>query len=219
MFNVIRPAAVPESLLKRTKYDGDDVYQALEDIFFNKCYLCETKEPQDINVEHFDAHMGNLDKKFDWNNLYFVCSRCNNIKGAKYNNLLDCCDASTDVFRAIKHMPPVTPYAKNVSIEAMDSKVETTQTHELLDKIFNSEHTINKKVSGSFLRRKVFERYNLLLDQINMYYSPIATNAEKGQALERIQVLIERSAPYSAFIRWCVLEDSELGPMFSHLIE
>lgn len=68
-------------------------------------------------------------------------------------------------------------------------------------------------MSGSFLRRKVFEQYNLLLDQINAYYSPVATKTDKGQAIERIQVIIERSSPYSAFIRWCVLEDSELGPL------
>ncbi|GGK26339.1 hypothetical protein [Aliivibrio fischeri] len=213
MFNVIRPEEAPASLKDRIKYDGNDVYDALEEIFFNKCYLCETKEPQDINVEHFDAHMGNLDKKFDWNNLFFVCSRCNNIKGAKYNNLINCCDNRTDVFRAIKHLPPATPYAKSVQIVAMNDDIKTTETQELLDKIFNSEHTVNKKVSGSFLRRKVFEQYNLLLDQINAYYSPVATKTDKGQAIERIQVIIERSSPYSAFIRWCVLEDSELGPL------
>ncbi len=144
---------------------------------------------------------------------FFVCSRCNNIKGAKYNNLINCCDNRTDVFRAIKHLPPATPYAKSVQIVAMNDDIKTTETQELLDKIFNSEHTVNKKVSGSFLRRKVFEQYNLLLDQINAYYSPVATKTDKGQAIERIQVIIERSSPYSAFIRWCVLEDSELGPL------
>lgn len=73
MFNVIRPEEAPASLKDRIKYDGNDVYDALEEIFFNKCYLCETKEPQDINVEHFDAHMGNLDKK---NLIGIICFFC-----------------------------------------------------------------------------------------------------------------------------------------------
>lgn len=219
MFNVTRPEQSPESLKEKRKYDDQDVYNALEQIFFGKCYLCETKEPQDINVEHFDAHMGDLDKKFDWNNLYFVCSRCNNIKGANYNNLIDCCDPKQDVFRAIKHMPPLTPYARKVTLVATNNEDKTIQTQHLLDKIFNSEHTINKKVSGSFLRHKVYEQYNLLLAKINIYYSQNETQRSKNDALEIIQTLIDKSSPYSAFIRWCVLEDEKLGPLFVDLMD
>lgn len=193
MFNVIRPIEAPESLQARRRYDGQDVYDALNDIFFKKCYLCETKEPADINVEHFDAHVGNVDKKFDWNNLYFVCSRCNNIKGARYNNLIDCCSEEQDVFRAIKHLPPATPYAKNVQIIAMGGGDKTRETKELLNKIYNSEHTVNKKISGSFLRRNIFKQYNLLLDQINQYTSPVATDMDKSSSLERMKVLINKS--------------------------
>lgn len=213
MFNVVRSEESPESLQTRRKYDGQDVYDALEEMFFGKCYLCETKEPHDINVEHFDAHLGDSGKKLDWNNLYFVCSRCNNIKGAKYNNLIDCCDECQDVFRAIKHLPPATPYAKSVQVVAMNDDDKTTETQELLDKIFNSEHTVNKKISGSFLRRKIFDQYNLLLSQISDYYSPVATPADQESAIDRMKVLINSSSPYSAFIRWCVLEDNKLGPL------
>ena len=218
MFNVVRQPKAPNSLQNRRKYDSEDVYDALKEIFFNKCYLCETQEPHDVNVEHFDAHMGNLNKKFDWNNLYLVCSRCNNIKGAYYNNLLDCCDEQEDVFEAIKHLPPVTPYAKNVQVVAMRNDDKTIETQELLDKVFNSDHTVNKRVSGSFLRREVFKQYNLLLDQINDYYSPVATRNDKQIALERITVLIDRTSPYSAFIRWCILEDNELKPLLIELM-
>ncbi|WP_338892236.1 HNH endonuclease [Aeromonas rivipollensis] len=218
MFNVNRPVDAPASLQNRRKYDEKDVYTALEEIFFNKCYLCETKEPHDINVEHFDPHMGDIEKKFDWNNLYFVCSRCNNIKGDRYNNLVDCCDPHQDVFRAIKHLPPRTPHAK-IDVKAINNNVRSIETEEILDKIFNSEHTVNKKVSCSFLRVKIYKQYNFLLDQINVYYSPVSTVADKYQAVERMKVLINRSAPYSAFIRWCIIEDSELGPLLQELMD
>jgi hypothetical protein len=134
------------------------------------------------------------------------------------NNLIDCCDEGQDVFRAIKHLPPVTPYAKSVQVVAMYDDDKTIETQELLDKIFNSEHTVNKKISGSFLRRKVFGQYNLLLDQINDYYSPVATQEDKVRAVEKIQVLINRSSPYSAFIRWCILGDEELNPLLVDLM-
>lgn len=218
MFNTVRPRDIPPSLTAKQKYDGRDVYDALCEIFFSKCYICETKEPHDINVEHFDAHIGDADKKYDWNNLYLACSRCNNIKSTTYNNILDCCDETQDVFRAIKHLPPATPYAKNVQIVAMFDDEKTNTSRELLDKVYNSEHTVNKKVSGAFLRRKIFDQYNLLLDQINNYYSPTATGAEKENSIEKIKVLIDKSSAYSAFIRWCILEDEKLSPFLAELM-
>ncbi|MEK2608937.1 HNH endonuclease [Pseudomonas shirazensis] len=213
MFNTQRPADAPASLASKQKYDGADVYESLREIFFDKCYICETKEPHDINVEHFEAHEKDLDKKFDWSNLYLACSRCNNIKRAEFNEILDCCDDKVDVFRAIRHVPPNTPYAKTVRLEAIAADDKTINTCKLLDKVFNSDHTVNKKVSGAFLRKKVYEQYNLLYDQVNKYYSPIATLRDKEDAIERIKVLMLRSAPYSAFIRWCVLDDEGLGEL------
>ncbi|NCE92259.1 HNH endonuclease [Pseudomonas sp. L13] len=219
MFNAIRISQPPKSLAAKQKYDGDDVYSALCKIFFDKCYICETKEPHDINVEHFHPHKGNENKKFEWNNLYLACSRCNNIKLAEFDDIIDCCDTNFDVFRAIRHVPPITPYAKSVQLlsTSADPKVELSQ--KLLDRVYNSDHTVNKKVSGAFLRRKIFDQYNLLLDQINSYYSPVATDLEKELSLARIQKLIHRSAPYSAFIRWCILDDIELGELMSDYMD
>ena len=213
MFNTQRPPAAPVSLLSKKNYDGADVYESLRGIFFDKCYICETKEPHDINIEHFEAHEKDLDKKFDWGNLYLACSRCNNIKRAEFNDILDCCDDNVDVFRAIRHVPPVTTFAKKVQLVPTAADDKTINTCKLLDKIFNSEHTVNKKVTGAFLRRKVFEQYNLLLDQVNRYYSPVATARDQEDAIDRIKVLMHRSAPYSAFIRWCVLDDEGLGEL------
>lgn len=216
MFSVVRHLEVPDSLRKKSAYDSPDVLEALNTVFFSKCYLCETKEPHDIHVEHFDAHQGDPNKKFEWTNLYLVCSRCNSIKGKNNNDLLDCCDVNTDVCRAIKHLPPATPYARNVRIEAMEDSIQAQKTTELLDRIYNSESTINKRISGSWLRKKVFNQYNLLLDQVNKYYDPIATKTEKELAIEKMKILIDGESPYSAFARWCILEDEKLEPLIAN---
>jgi hypothetical protein len=189
--------------------------QSCARFFFDKCYICETKEPHDINVEHFRPHKGDEVKKFDWNNLYLACSRCNNIKLAEFDDIIDCCDVEFDVFRAIRHVPPTTPYAKAVQLQSMSAEPKVELSKRLLDRVYNSEHTVNKRVSGAFLRRKIFDQYNLLLDQVNDYYNPVATDLEKNLSLERMQKLIHRSAPYSAFIRWCILDDIELGELLS----
>jgi hypothetical protein len=101
----------------------------------------------------------------------------------------------------------------------MATDIKTANSHKLLEKVFNSDHTANKRVSGAFLRRKVFDQYNLLLDQINTYYEPAALDADKDKALERMGVLIKRSAPYSAFIRWCILDDAELSEALEGLMD
>ena len=51
----------------------------LKKVFFGKCYICEIKPVQDPQVEHLYPHKGNIDKKFDWNNLFYSCSHCNNV--------------------------------------------------------------------------------------------------------------------------------------------
>ncbi|WP_235588143.1 hypothetical protein [Vibrio toranzoniae] len=59
-----------------------------------------------------------------------------------------------------------------------------------MDKVFNSEHTPNKAVSASFLRKRVFDQYNLFLKQLNNYYDPVALPEEKASAVERIKLLL-----------------------------
>ena len=220
MFNVDRTKVdVPVSLQNRKKYDEEDVYEALKTIFFEKCYLCETKKPLSINIEHLDAHQGDQDKKFDWNNLYYVCGRCNNVKLAKYNDILDCCDEKTDVFRAIKLSVPTSPKAKRVDIQAMNADPKTIKTAELLKEIFNNNNTINKHITAAYLRELVFKRYNELITQLNRYYGQDSSEKERQDSLEKMKEIIKRNKPYSAFVRWCILEDEELAPLLEPLMD
>ncbi|MFA0709703.1 hypothetical protein AB4653_28730, partial [Vibrio sp. 10N.222.48.A3] len=128
------------------------------------------------------------------------------------------CDPKIDVVRAIKHLPPSTPYAKKLHVRAQTADNKTKLTAELLDRVFNSEHTPNKAVSSAFLRKRVFEQYNLLLSQLNNYYKPMALQEEKDVAVARIKLLLKPSSPYSAFINWCIIEDEELGRMLHDFI-
>lgn len=216
MFNATRSYPAPASLAQARSYDGQDVYTELRRIFFDKCYICETNDPHDINVEHFLSHEGNEELKYHWDNLYFACSRCNNIKSTVFNDIIDCCDPEYDAFRAIKLLPPMSPRGKSVIIAATNDHPRTLKTIELLAKVFNSDHTVNKRISSEFLRTKVFKQYNLLLDQIDSFYAPIATPDDKETSIERMKILIQRNMPYSAFIRWCILEDDTLGPLLAN---
>ena len=84
----------PASLAKRKFYNEEDTVQALKKTFHNKCYICEVQNLQDGVPEHLVPHKGkNDDLKFDWENLFWSCSRCNSIKNCrKYDGkIIDCC--------------------------------------------------------------------------------------------------------------------------------
>lgn len=218
MFNVTRTQPAPASLAAKKSYNGEDVVLALRSIFFDKCYLCETKDPTSLNVEHFDAHEGDANKKYDWNNLFFVCGRCNNIKLAKYSDLLDCTDNTCDVLSLVRHIPPHTPNQNRLTIEAMASDQKTVNTTKLIDEIFNTEQTINKKVTGAYLRKSVYRRYNRLLELINQFFDDESSDSIKADALSRLQVLMSKQQEFSAFLRWVVKGDAVLNELLGKFI-
>ena len=100
----------PESLVTEKtkasgKYNKEDVLERLVLDFKNKCYICEYQQPS-VQVEHFIPHKGNVDLKFDWDNLFFACGHCNGTKLAKleYNDILNCTKKSHDVENFLKYI-------------------------------------------------------------------------------------------------------------------
>ena len=210
MFNVERPNLAPPSLIEKKSWTGSDVLHSLRQAFYDKCYICETKDPLSLNVEHFDAHMDDVDKMYDWNNLFLACARCNNIKRHLFNNLINCTDAGLDALRLIRHAPPVTPFAKTLTIEPTNGEASTIETALLIRKVFTEDNTGNKDITGTYLRKRVYKRYSLLLSFINIYIDEDSLDSEKKDAILRIENLMKKSQEYSAFLRWAVIDSPEL---------
>ncbi len=210
MFNVIRSEQAPASLAQQSSWTETDVIQALRRDFEDKCYICETKDPLSLNVEHFDAHQGVQSKMYEWSNLFYACARCNNLKRHLFNNLINCTDPAIDVLRLIKHHPPLTPYSAQVLIEASNDDPKTIETANLIRKVFNDDNTGNKAVTATYLRKKVFKRYAKLVEQMNIYEDEDSLQEEKTYALEKIKNLMSRRQEYSAFLRWAILGSPEL---------
>lgn len=220
MFNVRKCKVPPMSLEGKVRYDSEDVYKQLRDDFHDKCYICETPQPLSINVEHFISHRNNNeDKKFDWNNLYFACGRCNNIKGIRFDGILDCCDETVDVHKSLKLLPPRTPHAASLDISTRVNSAAALKTVELLSDVYNNTNTVNKEVIAEFLRERIFEQYVRLYKYILIWYSPESFPEEKGDALERMKLFISSSSPYSAFMRDLLLEDDKLRKLVDELID
>ncbi|MBS7131962.1 MAG: HNH endonuclease [Clostridium sp.] len=220
MFNVRKCKTPPASLKGKVHYDGEDVYKQLREDFYDKCYICETPQPLSINIEHFISHRNKSeDKKFDWGNLYFACGRCNNIKGARFDGILDCCDEAVNVHKSLRLLPPRTPHAASLEISSRVHSPEALKTVELLSEVYNNTKTVNKEASAEFLRERIFEQYTKLYKYIMIWYSPESFQAEKDDALERMKLFIFSSSPYSAFMRDLLLEDDKLKKLVDELVD
>lgn len=204
MFNVARPATHPKCT-QATGYNTKKIVQELEHMFHGKCYLCEQSNLADPEIEHFHPHENDVTLKYDWFNLYYACSRCNNIKGSKHINLLDCCDPETDVFQLIRIVLPTIP-CDDVSIQSQDPyNHKANNTANLLSKCFNDQTTGLRGITRSALMENLQEEYYYLLTQVGIAISRRSAPQEISKALSRIQVMLLDSYPFSAIWKWYVL--------------
>lgn len=98
-------------------------------------------------------------------------------------------------------------------IEPNTQDAIVVNTASLLDKIFNSEHTINKEVTGSFLRKKVFDEMRDLTAHMVNYLKKDTLETEKPTILLRIKKLTESESPFSSVAISQILEDECFAPL------
>lgn len=149
MVNIERRTNVPNSLLKRQKYNSDDVLSALEEDFHNKCYLCECKATS-LNVEHLKSQHKYPQFINEWTNLFLSCTHCNQCKRhhAKFDDIMNCTDPTQDVEIWISYR------MKNdhVYIQPEIDDLSVNNTAELLDLIYNGNYTKDKEMESKNLR-------------------------------------------------------------------
>lgn len=212
MFPVSKNSVPPISLERRTSYSEKDVIETLLKDFHNKCYICEVKDPLVLNVEHFKPHEGDENKKYDWNNLFFACGRCNNIKRNHFENILDCTDPSVDVLRSIKHVFPTTAYAEHVDIVPMNDDPKTIETATLISKVFNDDHTGNKDLTRIYLKKRLMRQYRKFLDLVFDYDDEDTLPEDKEIIYRKIKNMLRVEYEFSAFLRWAILD----APLLHH---
>jgi uncharacterized protein (TIGR02646 family) len=183
-------------------YNSKEVINRVEKDFHNKCYICEEKEPKDINIEHFIAHQGDDRLRLDWNNLFLSCAHCNNVKLDKYNNLLNCTDIDDRVDLAIHYYCNPMPKERAV-FKVLIASQKATQTVELLNRCYNGEHTAQKRLESSNLRVKLIKEIRVFQELIFEY-----EDFESDITLEKIKFHLSNKSPFTAFKRW-IIRDSE----------
>lgn len=197
-----------EKAKARGDYKCGDVLERLKNDFENKCYICEYKEPESINVEHFVPHREDKDLKFDWNNLFWVCVHCNKTKGGRSDNILDCTKQADNVDTALKyHFNPI-PFEK-VEIEALIEGERVENTKNLLLNIYNGTTSLGKIESANITKKlldEIFEFQSLLKE----YF--INTNTDEGREyfLIKIREHLDKGSSFTAFKRWIVRKNKDL---------
>lgn len=165
MFKITRPQEEPTSL-KKKGYNCDEVVTALWKMCNQKCYLCETLNPDAPEIEHKEPHENkDKDLKLDWNNLFYSCRRCNSIKGTKHKNILDVAEIDP-ITRIIWNMAP-SNYS-DVTFEKVDKDCNdeiVNNTIALLKRCFNEIGTASRGITRAALIEKIDKRLAHFLEQ------------------------------------------------------
>lgn len=182
-------------------YRQDDVIQQLKRDFCDKCYICESKSPSTINLEHFEPHQGDVDKKFDWNNLFWSCGHCNNTKLNKFNRILNCTIEADRVETQIRYECELFPKSMPRFIPLSDDE-RVRGTCELLNAVFCGTTPL-KAIESDYLRDKLISE----ICQFNKWllrYFGLETFNDRKLAIAMVKGYLSKEGPFTAFMRWIV---------------
>ena len=223
MINIIKSQPAPSCLaIEKTKASGDyncgDVTQRLRADFHDKCYLCESKGLIPSNTDHFVAHQGNINLKFDWNNLFWICGHCNNTKLNKYLNLLNCTDSTVKITDVIKFMAYGIPKEHLVITSVQDEpNFETQQTVELLNLIYKGS-TKRKEMETENLRDNVTKEIVGFTEYLREFYE-VGLNTDEKEAIKvRVRRKLSPESPFTAFKIWIIKSNPSLTRDFGHFL-
>lgn len=186
-------------------YNCGEVLERIKTDFKNKCYICEFKEPATINIEHFRPHQGDKDLKFSWNNLYWSCGHCNNIKSNKYVDLIDCTILAENVENRVKVY--IKPFPKEkVIIEVLDNQPSTNTTAVLLDGVYNGT-TEHKTIESANLRNSILKEIKDFQHYLFLYFEDGFAEEDRVLILAHIKKHLSKSSNFTAFKRTIIREN------------
>ncbi len=198
-------------------YNCEGVLERLKMDFHNKCYICEDKEPHSINTEHFKPKERYQNLIFEWNNLFYSCSHCNNIKLAKpiYDDILNCTIEDEEVDKKIKYH--LNPYPREQAvISANEDSQRVHNTVHLLLAVYNGT-TEMKTIESGNLRSKLLSEIRRFQDLLFEYDDDLYNADEKEKVKEKIIRELRPGSNFTAFKRW-ILREHRIGEDFKEYL-
>lgn len=195
------------------QYSGSEL--CIAEMFYGKCYICERKGLEAIEIEHLVPHKDDLDLKYDWNNLFLACRHCNNTKGAKYDPVLDCTRDDVDkkiAFRKTGYFGTDEKYVFDI----LDETKETVNTKRLLEDVFYGL-TPQKEMESKILRKALRKELSKFKNQVREYKE--AEEWEKDDLKCLMKRELSAASEFTAFKRWLIRDHKELFPELNTYIE
>lgn len=196
-----------EKLKKSGDYKCGCVLERLKTDFKNKCYICESKAPTGINVEHFKSHQGNVHLKFDWNNLFWSCGHCNNTKLALFDDILNCTDLNDDIENALKYEFKPFPH-EQIIVENLKDNPKTKNTKNLLLAVFNGTTKL-KTIEADNLRSELLKEIRKYQEHLCDYYEAY-DQKHKNDLLLKIKSHLNSASAFTAFKRQIIKDNPKL---------
>lgn len=203
---------VTEKAKKTGDYKCGHVLERIRADFKNKCYICESAKPQTINVEHFRPHKGNVELKFSWENLFWSCGHCNNLKLDDYGDILDCTDINSAIESKIEYEFNPFPCEK-VKVKALIETNEVTSTVNLIQAVFNG-NTKLKIMEAANLRDDLLTEIQDFQYYLTEYFKDTSDEEDKIRYHSRIKSHLHCASSFVSFKRWIVRRNTGLMEQF-----
>ena len=188
---------------KNGKYNKEEVNQALKEMFYDKCYICESKKVKSCSIEHFYPYANDRNLEFDWNNLFWSCSHCNNTKLGQYYPMLDCTKIDIDDYIAF-HQVDCLSENQEFSFEIINDTLETRTTCELLNKVYYGI-TEQKRHESKIIREELRKDLSKFREFIMEYNE--AEGEDKEDAACMIKMELKNNHAFTAFKRWIIRDN------------
>lgn len=194
--NPVPPPSLAVEKQKATGvYNKSDVILRLKEDSHDKCYICELGGLSDPEVEHLKPHHGRTipERVFDWNNLFYVCPHCNNIKKeSKYDDkIIDCCEEDPE------KMLEQCYEEGHVNVHNIVNEERAIMTADLIQECFEKRNTGIREAACQ-------HRIDRLVEEMNFLYKTLEKH-KKDPEMQRckrtLKATLSRSSIFSAFKR------------------
>ena len=212
MVKIERSFPAPESLAVEAKkssgsYSKPDVIKRLKEDYHNKCYIGELKDLQDPEVEHLLPHKNGKypERKFDWNNLFWVCGHCNKVKNQKKydEGIMDCCNQDPEMYIDFELQ------ARDVCVKAKDSSDQTAVlTASLIQEVFNIKNTGMRTYKSDIRFQELNKEMNVLYDNLE----DMKRHPDSRIVLRKLKALLRRESKFAAFKRNYIRDNAQQFP-------
>ena len=137
MIQLQKTTIAPDSLTTKKRYDGEDVKALLAKDQYDKCYICERQRTTDFHIEHLHSQKNYPVERYNWENLFFVCSYCNGRKSDKFDDIVNPTKEAIEekIVQKLNYRDNKADFITNDTSETIQ------QTIKLLNRIFNGKQS------------------------------------------------------------------------------